>query len=241
MIPLLHIQNILSTLFCYLVAKRLYSSYQKTHDVNIGDFFKAFSATGIYFLLVSLPAALSSPAQVQIVYILSYIPLILGPIFLLKIAFRTFHIRYGRPLFFLMYSLVVVITVLNTIFFAPAHIRAFKDIFYHWGEGTPLWLETFNGVLVGILLFGCAFLFLIGGRKSEEKLVQGRSRRIGIGIAILFFASLLNYVVAPPLQGISIWGWAASIFASWAALIGLILILLGIYYRREGDISNKAT
>jgi hypothetical protein len=232
MIPLLHFATFISALFCFFASRRLYCSYQETRSVNVGDFLKAYIALGIYFFLVSLPAIILNPAVIQIIYILSYIPVILSATFLFRVALRIlrFYLWPGY-ISFIIYSLILIVTALNIIFFSPAYITSSGGLFYHWSEGTPPWLQIFNGFAVGILAASCVFLFFLGGLKSKERLVRARSFLIGGGLFFLVIAALLNYILPVYLRGMI--GWLVSALASLIALLGLISMLLGVYYRRK--------
>ncbi len=236
MIPLLHIFTSFSALFCLVAFAKLSSSYRKTKSVNIGDFAKGYLSLGVYFILVSLPVVLSDPVKAQIAYILSYIFLILSPAFLFRAALRILDLKFWLDhIFQVAYGSIILVTILNIIFFSPSIIRTSGSEFYHWGEGTPLWLASFNGILAGSLVAGCAFFFFWGGKRSKEKAVRARAFLISGGLVILLVAALLNYILAPASQGLIKWG--ISAFATFLAIPGLAVLLIGIYHKeKETDI-----
>lgn len=230
MIPLLHLFTAIGTIICLFGIQRIYSSYLKTKSEDLANFLKAFIFLGIYFALSSLPAFFKDPVKVQIIYIIYYTPVILSANFFLKVAFRIFGwLRWSKYTSFLIYSLIIITAALNIIFFSPAKIITADDIFYHWGEGTPAWLGAFYGIFIGILAAGCALLFLLKGGKSQDPFIRTRSLRLGTGIMLFVVAALLNYVAPGSFLGII--QWVVSALASIIALIALILILSGVYYK----------
>lgn len=235
MVPLLHILTAISSLLACFIVKRLYVAYQKTKSVNIGDFFKAYVFLGFYFFLVSLPMVLSNVILVQIIYVASYIPVILGAAFLFRVAMRILRVPFNPSYVFDgIYILISVITILNLFFFSPAYVAVSDRLFYHWVETTPLSLQLFNGIVLLILATGCAILFFWGGIKSQDKIIRMRAFIIGSGVSLLVLATLANYVLAPLGRSLE-WkiAWWLTILAALLAFSGLILILIGINYGEQ--------
>lgn len=234
MIPHIHLVNFLSCLFCCLSARKLYFSYKKTYSEDIADFLKTFIALSILFLFTSVPAILANPVIIQIIYVLSYIPVILAPAFLLKAAIRVsgYPVSWSKFIFYFIFCLVIIITILNFVFFSPAEIQAYGR-FYHWLDKTPFWLATLSGLLIGGLAVTCALLFFLGGVKSKTKLVRVRSFIIAAGIVILVAATFINYLFPVTDPKLMKGWWTLPGFASFFALLGLVVILAGIYYKEK--------
>jgi len=241
MIPLLHIITAISFLLCCFIAKRLYVVYQKTKIVNIGDFFKAYISLGFYFFLVSLPMVLSNGILVQITYVASYIPVILSAAFLFRVAMRILEVPINpKYISYVIYILIAVVTLLNLFFFSPAYIAVSNHLFYHWVETTPFFLQIFNGIILLILVVGCAILFFWGGIKSRDRIIRMRAFIIGSGVSLLVLAVSANYVLAPPGRNLE-WkiAWWLTILAALLAISGLILILAGINYGEQKNEQKK--
>jgi len=230
-IPLLHLTIFISAIFCLFAARRLYSSFRRTRNINIGNFFKVFLTLTLYFSFVSLPGILADPTWIQISYIFSYIFLFFSPIWFLKATFNMFRFPWGKYIIIIVLVMIIVTIFLNIFFSFPAQIQTFNHKFYHWSEGTPSWLGIFNGILIGILALGSSFLFFFGGLRSKEKLIRFRALLIGGGLDLLVVSALLAYTTAALLKGVM--RWSAGMAASLLTLPGLILILVGIYYRGQ--------
>lgn len=231
MIPLLHITTFICALFCFFVVRKLYVSYQSSKDQNTGNFLKTFVLAGIYFILVSLPGLIvSDPFWVQALYIIAYIPLFLSPVFVLNIAFNTYNLSGKKYIFPTILAVIIITTVLSILFFAPSESSSADGRFYYWLEKTPLWLRDFDGVIITFLITGGAFLFLNGGRKTEDKFLRNKSFLIGTGLLILAIAIALNYIVALHVVSKMIKMW--SVFsAGFLSFFGVSAILIGIYYK----------
>jgi hypothetical protein len=243
MIPLLHIITFITAVFCFVAASKLRYSYKKTKNKNIGDFFKTFLSLGIYFIFMSLPLFFRGGTGPQIAYTLGYIPVILSAFFLFKVALRILEkTNLIKGASFLVGLFTTAVIFLNFIFFSKARIITSGPggVFYQWREGTPFWLQVFNGVLVGVFVAVSMVLFFAGGRKSEKAVVKRRSFLIGSGIFILLVADIIAYVVVSityldaTLQSIM------ALVASVLALIGLIFMLRGITYRFNNNNSGAS-
>lgn len=232
MIPLLHLTTTFSTLFCLFAIIRLYISYRETKSENVGNFIKTFIALGLYFVVVSLPGmVISNPFWVQVFYIFSYIPIFLSPIFLLNVAFNIYHLPGKKYVFPVVLSFVILSTTLNILFFSPAKAISPHPLVYYWSETTPLWLRSLNGGLMVLLGITCVLFFLIGGARSEDRLVRARSFLISGGILILVSGGITNYVLAFHFSGATKAGLLFS--GGFLSIFSLIVMLAGIYYKRK--------
>ena len=231
MIPLLHLTTLVSAFFCLFAVLRLYSSYKKTKNRDVGDFLKAFVSLGVYFFLVSIPVLpFVGASWVQALYIAANAPIMLSALFLFRAGLRILGFFYlSKIIFFLTILLVGFIVLLGVIFFSPATQRTF-GIFYHWGsDSQPFWLVAFTGFSIMLLAIGCSITFFLGGLKSGEKFIKTRSFLIGGGIAFLIAAAFLNWIIPHYLQGAI--RWVAGLSASFVALLGLFFMLWGVYYK----------
>jgi len=227
MLPLPHISWSFSALVSFLISQRLYISYKKSKEENLGYFFKTFVLLGFFFSFISLPGLISNqPFLVQVSYILSWISLLPTPFLIYGIlanvsGFQRFK-KFLAPTAFLLIGFFLV---LNILYFSPAKSQSFENYWY-WSEGTPIWLQIFGGGFVGFLSLLAGIFFLARGFRSEERLIRIRSLLIGGGFIILFLGTLSGYIlflVSPILV----------LFSGFLCLIGIVIMYLGIRYKIE--------
>jgi len=231
MLPLSYIINLISAAFCFFAAVNLYLSYRQSKSANVNDFFKAYLCLGLYYGTVALPGFFHDPSKVQIIFIITYIPGILSGAFLFRIAFRLL----GRPslsyyFIILCYGIAIAVTILNIIYFAPAHIeRSTDNLFFNWVEGTPLWLRIFIGSVIGLLIMGCSVVFSIGGFKSRGRDMRLKAFLVAGGLLGILLAVLFYFIIEALFTGMTalILDLAATLFGP----IGILMMLIGIRHK----------
>ena len=233
MIPLFHLITSLTVFFCSLASIKLYSSYQRSQNIHVGNFLKGFVTIIFFFLALSLPVLFSDPVLIQRIYILSYISIFLAPQFVLKSAFEMFNFPLSRYIFPGTFLIIIITTFLNVIFSLPAQLIVSGAKFYYWGQGTPVWLALSNGILISLFVAGCSFSFFLGRTQSLDKLLRARALLLGWGLAVLTVSAFLYFVVAPQLQeSIKLW---VSVISAVLTIPGFSLMLAGIYLKVKED------
>lgn len=233
MIPLPHLAYAFSAFFAFLISGRLYLSYRRSKDENLGYFLKTFILLTIVFSLASLPGlTLNHPVWAQIAYILSWICVYLAPFLMLQILcnIRGF-LRLKRLCLPAAFLLIILSLFLNILYFSPAKIRIFRNYWY-WSEGTPVWLQIFGGAIIGLLTLLVGAFFLVEGMQSREKPLRIRAFLIGAGVIILFLGSLSAYILFP-LSSLFV------ILSGFLTVAGMATIFIGIRYVKIMEFDGK--
>ncbi|MDP2734999.1 MAG: hypothetical protein Q8P12_02215, partial [bacterium] len=175
----------------------------------------------------------SDAVLVQLSYTFLYPFAILSAYSLLRVAFEVL----GNPAWTKWTLLPVVgvigtTLVLNFVFFSPAYVRTMGPIF-NWSEGTAPWVQMLNTAFLALLVGGDAALFAWGGMKAKTPFLRLRAFLIAGGLVFvllgLFFSYTLVFFVP---QGFQV---SLIVLAGAAALAGLALMLLGVYYKKEQE------
>ena len=238
MIPLLPLFNAFGAALCVIAVRRLVISYSENSLEEIKTFLFAYAYVGIYFLLVAMPAVGPNSTIVQVLFTISYIPLFLSAYYLLNVAFMLLHLQKLKVALRILVVSTISLTVgLNILFFAPAHREEYAA-FWLWSEGTPLWLQNLNGMLVGLFIIGGVLFFFWGGMRAQSKIARIRAFFVSGGLTCFTLGALLNYFLFAylpfPLSEYAIIGGGV------AGLLGVILLLFGVQFREE-RIVDKVT
>lgn len=232
MIPLVSYFNLTTAILAGVGAIKLFLSYQKTTNVIIGYFAKFYFFVAGIFVFYALPGLASDNlAVIGIFYIIALPFIFLAAAYLISVPLTFWRLYFLRKIVF--WSIVVLIpttVLINLLNFSPAQQVVIGGLVDWDSVEAPavrflISISGFIGLLAGIFFF-------IEAIKAKTKWVKIRSFIIGFGVLLLGLASVLNFAVAlfseKSLELI-------LILASVSAFLSLVLILLGIYLKKDSE------
>ena len=237
MIPILSLFTLFTSFFSSIIFWRLYSSYRKNKITNIGYFAATYGSLALFFLVASVPGLFSvDPFWIQASFIFSYIPLFATSFFLMSISLDTLAFKGIKKYFLvvILFSLILT-TVLGAFLSGSPFPNKIGSNFYYWKEGTPAWLQALNGIIVSFVTFGAGIFFWFGGLKSKVTIVRTRGFILGSGVILEGVGAFLNYVLAPRIEFAML-----PLIAGLSAILGLITLFFGIYYRPKDNEEGSA-
>lgn len=235
MIPIVSFSNAVSFFFCVIAAAKLYSSWRKTRDPRIGYFLKFYIFLGIFFGFLSTPGIVFFDP-----FIIELVSLELG-LFFLYIAVAYFlgipiellgYKKTQQIVFWVIVALAVFVAVLTITSRHSAVIHKIPPFIYVQDQRGIL-INFTTGIVAAGGAFLSAFLFYLFALRSSISYVRHRSFLIAAGMLVLGITAVTNYVFGGSPEMIT-----ASLVSGFSAILGLILILIGIYHHHKEEVSE---
>lgn len=227
MIPVVSISNLISALFFTAVVAKLHSSYKKTKDEKIKDFFLSFLFLSLTLFLLATPGLIFTDLEV-IGLVFSIYPLFLF-ISLIFLAFIPLKIlrwqKMRRAFLFVTIVTILIITTVNLANLSPAAVHN-QDNFIYWEDPRGMLIDNVIGLTLGAWLLLVISLFIFHGFKSKDKYVRLRASFIAIGLLILLAEVVVNFIFGA-VSNIYI----TSVIASSLGILAGIIMLLGVLYK----------
>lgn len=228
-IPVVSIVNIVVAFVSFgnAIRLRFFPSHEGEQSVLIRHFSAFYFYFGVFFLLFAVPGIFSNDLFIiTVTNILAYGSLYFS---LAQMAFVPFSFL-GKPR---LGSLFFYISVLFGAFFMffrffNFHLSKIEiaDLYVYWRPDFPVWLRVATGVISGLLAIISASTFLwLGYKNRADKLIYGRSIRIGSGLALLLLATASSFIFAPTAA------FFGSFFGGLLSIMGLGFIYKGISYK----------
>ncbi len=238
MIPILNIGTFITSICSLLITLKLNSTRQQTRDVSMKENIRHFMGTwlfvALFFAIESLPAlVINDPQLIQKVYIIAYIALFMAAfnIFVTSLVMTSFYPVKDR-FKLIIFLIIVTSTILNLIYSTPPFIITINNTFYHWAEGTPIWLQNINGIVVALLTLMGSLLYFRETIRGKERWIRIRAMFIGTGQICFAFAALSYFVIAPHVFRSSTAG-ILGMIAVLLSILGAASLLLGILFKKE--------
>jgi len=231
-IPILAIANAVSAAIALLLFIRLRKSYHRGGYTNtlIGHFSSFFLFLTIFFLL-SFPALVWDKGEgVVVAYqlLLSYLFLSFATGSFLRIPVSVwFGYFSGKGVAWAAYIIGVVAFLLGFQNISPAgwfSVTSGAIEIYYFIFTQPVAIRVLSGgVPLFIACVGSAF-FLYEGLRAADVYVRARSLLVGFGMFLLMGAALANFFIS-----YIVFAFTVNLLASLLALIGLVVMALGVY------------
>lgn len=229
MFPLVSIFNLITLPFLIFIASRLYASFRKTKNKNIGYFFVTF------VFLIILEALLASPGLILKGLINIGVVFAIYPFFgLLSLAFLgliPFNILGWKKAekFFLLTIIIIsfFITIINLIKLQPAVIH-YQQPFIYWEDTRGMAMNFFIGIFITLILLYISAFFIFNGLKSSDRYIRKRSFLISGGAAGILLATIINFVL-----GVIGQKYINSLISTFLLILSSIIIFVGVYYKSQ--------
>lgn len=227
MVPLVSISHLITLPFLAYISIRLYSSFKKTKDKNVGYFFAVFLILSIMEALLAMPGLVSSDL-LKISAIFAFYPffIISGLGFLGVIPLGVMQKRKAE-IFFLsaifVSAILATIINLNNINPAPAY---YNHPFVYWEDTRGKEMNIFIGIFSAVILLFVIYFFFLKGIKSSERHIKIRSFLISGGVASLFSAAVINFVFGAILHQ-----YITSLISAFFIIASSIFIFIGVRYK----------
>ncbi|MDD2696973.1 MAG: hypothetical protein PHE52_02345 [Candidatus Pacebacteria bacterium] len=227
MLPIVSIFNLVSALFFGGITLKLYLSYKKKKDENLGNFFKGFLSLTILLVLIASPGLIFSDLKtISLMYAIYPFFTLLGVAYFGVIPLKVLGWKKTKELFFRsMVGIAVVITFFNIIDWQPAIVHQ-QAPFIYWEDTRGDVMNIILGAVLGLTLLLIAVFFINQGLKSSDKFVKIRAFFIAAGIISLIMSAGTNFIF-----GASAQEYLGSIMANFFNVLAAVLIAAGIYYK----------
>ncbi|MDD5145156.1 MAG: hypothetical protein PHW72_03485 [Candidatus Pacebacteria bacterium] len=227
MIPIVSLFNLVSALFFGGISVKLYSSYKKSNDENLKDFFYTFLYSSIMFIIMALPGTVSRDLVfVGLIYAVYPLFSFLSLSYFGQIPLRILSWQKVRKLFSVSMKalgfLVVFIDILN---WGPAVFHQ-QQPFAYWEDSRGEAMNIFVGSVLGLSFLLIFIFFIIQGMKSSERYLKIRAFLIAGGVVFIILGSLINFVF-----GASALEYIDTLISSLFIVFSTILISAGVYYK----------
>lgn len=217
-----------AVIFCFSLARRLYSRYLQTKLEAFKDFAAGFLSAGFGFFFLGLPKLiLSNPYWVQTVFLLSDFCFLGAVLFFGKRTLVMFEeLAFLRKIFVLVFSFWMIAYIfLSIIFFSPALPLRSEDIIFFWQTGVP-WLSSISR---GLNIAGALMIFSLSLKRGKRGVLGRRAFRknffiilggtmVTLGGFILWFFPFIHFTPA------------VLLFSGLLASLGILIMVGSIYY-----------
>ena len=236
MIPIVSFSHIVTIPFLLFISFRLFPSFFKTKDKNIGYFFATFAFLTIMEGLLASPGLIFKDSiEVGIVFAIYPFFLFLSLSFFAAVSFNIMKWEKTKRIFLIvMFIIAISITIINLINLQPA-VTYQHPPFAYWEDTRGAAVNIFIGILSGLILMFIVFFYLFNGLKSLERYVRIRSFLIGGGTAGFFFSAIINFVSGSSLSASK---YISSIMASFVLLLSCIIIFVGVRYKYKKEVEE---
>lgn len=227
MIPLVSIFHLVVLPFLIFVTFRLYLSFQKTKEKNVGYFCMVFLTLTIMEVLLATPGLVfKSLLKIDTIFALYPLFALLSLGFFCAIAFSIMKTRKTEIFFLLaIFLTAVAVTAINLSDVQPA-ITHQDPPFIYWEDTRGLPMNIFLGAISGLLLCFLILFFFINGLKSSEKYVRIRSFLISGGTVSMLLAAIINFVIGSILRQ-----HITSLISVTLVIMGSVCIFIGVRYK----------
>jgi uncharacterized integral membrane protein len=234
MLPLISIFKFIGFILSVTAAFHLRKSWQKDpQDKLVYSFYRFFfylSFNTMTFLILPFE---TNPSLIQINFYFANFFTFMSLAYISRIVFYlTFFPEVREYVFWTMISLGFLDLALGVVFFKPALTYTYQlwgIDFIGWFINWPSTLMFLHALLIGILTIFCFFLFFIKGFTLKDHSTKVRSSFLGLG-AIIMSAGALSFYIFGPLTPASL---VKDLIHGLATVLGLIAVLIGIYYKKK--------
>lgn len=229
MIPIVSIFNLISAFFFGIIALKLYFSWRRSRNENLGYFFRTFLFLAIAMALLALPGiVLRDLAWIGLVFAGYPFFLFLSLAYLVAIAFKITGRERLKSLFLkVMLGAAFLTTLVNLLNWGPAIVKI-QEKFIYWEDARGAEMNIALGSIYSLLLFSVIMFFVSQGLRSEDADVRTRSFFIAGGALSFVLAVSANYVLGY-LTTIQLTSLIATLFN----LAAVFLMLAGVYYKKS--------
>ncbi|KKU48083.1 hypothetical protein A3H10_03065 [Candidatus Uhrbacteria bacterium RIFCSPLOWO2_12_FULL_46_10] len=237
MIPIVSITDLVLAVLCFGISAKLFASY-KTKPSQLMRYFLAFYLFfGISFLFFSIPEIFSKHATIITVFnILAYLSFYLALAYIAQVPFDLLgKTRLAMGIFYFAAIFGIIFVIMRFVDYHPS-VPEIKGSYIFWKPIYASWLRSATGIFSGALAIITTIIFYTQGIKHRaNRLVFIRSMWMGTGLLFLLFSSLSTYTLNPAAL------FTPILVSTILAMIGLILIFIGVLYKTEETIEPSST
>lgn len=230
-IPIAAYGYLANSLISFLIALRLYVSLRENKgNQPLNYFFKFFLLLGIFWspLVNASPLISRNPYFLAISHDLAIPLLYIALAYLIIIPFyflgwlRLKNIIYY--FFVLMSASLAIINLLNfkfTLSFTAGE-------YIYWVANIPPYVRAITGYITPAVALMTILFFVLEAFLTKQKYIWARSLLISLGVFLMALASVSHFLIGAPRGSFSY-----VVLSNILTIGGLILILIGIYYKKS--------
>lgn len=236
MIPIVSITDLILAVLCFGISAKLFASHRASPSKLIDYFLAFYLFFGISFLFFSIPEIFSkNPSVITVFNILAYVFFYLALAYIAQVPFDLLgKTKLAAAIFYFAAIFGIFFLIIRLIDYHPSVVEI-KGGYIFWKPIYAGWLRSATGIFSGIIAIITTIVFYAQGIKHRANhLVFIRSMWIGTGLLFFLFSSLSTYALNPAAL------FAPIVVATILAMVGLILIFIGVLYPHTSSSPTNA-
>lgn len=231
MIELVILNNNINVVICFVSFLKLFQTYRTSKNSSILDFAKFYFFLMLFFLtlVLAIPKTFfQSGAIGALFFASSYFFVFVACGYFLKIPLNILRQNLGSYALLGFLILGTLASIISHFITPPAKIVKI-NYFNYIKSDEPSWFSMTAGGLLALGLLSSIIIFFIQGKKNKTHIIRIKSFFLSGGMLLLFFASIINFVLIY-LPSLALIAYTVASVLSW---VGLLVILRGINLKEE--------